>query len=94
MLAKVQDRQRQAQLSGILPRQATNRTLGDVEFFERLGVMSITRLMTSLLFDVSPLDPLTYLAVALLLTTAAATASCVPARRASTVPLIEVLAAE
>src|SRR6266542_4470658 len=60
-----------------------------------LGVsMIVTRLMTSLLFNVSPLDPLTYVAVALLLTTAAAMASYVPARRASTVPLIEVLAAQ
>ena len=43
--------------------------------------MIVTRLMTTLLFDVSPLDPLTYVAAALLLTTAAATASYVPARR-------------
>jgi putative ABC transport system permease protein len=43
------------------------------------------------LFEVGPLDPLTYVAVALLLTTAAALASYVPARRASTVPLVEVL---
>jgi putative ABC transport system permease protein len=54
--------------------------------------MIVTRLMTSLLFEVSPMDPLTYLAVALLLITAAVLASYIPARRASTVPLIEVLA--
>jgi putative ABC transport system permease protein len=60
-----------------------------------LGVsMIVTRLMASLLFEVSPLDPLTYVAVALLLTTAAAIASYVPARRASIVPLTEVLAAQ
>jgi putative ABC transport system permease protein len=60
-----------------------------------LGVsMIVTRLMASLLFEVSPLDPLTYVAVALLLTTAAAIASYVPARRASTVPLTEILAAQ
>jgi predicted permease len=60
-----------------------------------LGVsMIVTRLMTSLLFEVSPLDPLTHVAVAFLLMTAAAMASYVPARRASTVPLIEVLAAQ
>jgi putative ABC transport system permease protein len=56
--------------------------------------MIVTRLMATLLFDVSPLDPLTYVAVAFLLMTAAAMASYVPARRASTVPLIEVLAAQ
>ena len=60
-----------------------------------LGVsMIVTRLMASLLFNVSPLDPLTYVAVALLLMAAAAMASYMPARRASTVPLVEVLAAQ
>jgi predicted permease len=54
----------------------------------------VTRLMTSLLFEVSPLDPLTFVMVTLLLTTAAALASYLPARRASTVPLIEVLGAQ
>jgi hypothetical protein len=53
----------------------------------------VTRLMTSLLFEVSPLDPLTYVAVALLLTTAAAMASYVP-RRASAVPPDRVFAAQ
>jgi ABC-type antimicrobial peptide transport system permease subunit len=46
------------------------------------GVM---RLMTSLLFDVSPVDPLTYVAVAMLLMTATLLASYVPARRISRV---------
>jgi ABC-type antimicrobial peptide transport system permease subunit len=54
----------------------------------------VTRLMTSLLFEVSPLDPLTYVTVVVLLTAAAATASYVPARRASTLPLTDVLAAQ
>jgi predicted permease len=56
--------------------------------------MVATRLMTSLLFEVSPMDPLTYLVVGLLLMTAALLASYLPARRASTVPMIEVLAAQ
>ena len=56
--------------------------------------MMVTRLMSSLLFAVSPLDPLTYGSVALLLMMAAALASYVPARRASAVPLVEVLAAQ
>jgi predicted permease len=43
----------------------------------------LTRVMTSLLFDVSPVDPLTYVAVALLLMTATLVASYVPARRIS-----------
>jgi predicted permease len=62
-----------------------------------LGVgaaLAVTRLMTTLLFEVSPLDPLTYVAVALLLVLAAAVASYVPARRASTVQPGEALAAD
>jgi ABC-type antimicrobial peptide transport system permease subunit len=62
-----------------------------------IGVMAaagITRLMTSLLFEVSPLDPLTYVAVAVLLVLAAAVASYVPARRASAVQPVEALAAD
>jgi putative ABC transport system permease protein len=46
------------------------------------GVM---RLMTSLLFEVSPVDPLTYLVVALVLMTTTLLASYIPARRISRV---------
>ena len=45
----------------------------------------LTRVMASLLFDVSPVDPLTYVGVALLLMTATLLASYVPARRISPV---------
>jgi putative ABC transport system permease protein len=45
----------------------------------------LTRVMRSLLFDVSPVDPLTYVAVALLLMTATLLASYIPARRISRV---------
>ena len=44
--------------------------------------------------EVSSLDPLTYVAVAVLLVTAAAVASYVPARRASGVQPVEALAAD
>jgi ABC-type antimicrobial peptide transport system permease subunit len=54
----------------------------------------LTRLMTSLLFEVSPLDPLTYAAVPVVLTTAAVLASYLPARRASAVDPVEALRAE
>jgi len=51
-----------------------------------LGVAAaVARVMTSLLFDVSPVDPLTYVAVALLLMMATLMASYVPARRISRV---------
>jgi ABC-type antimicrobial peptide transport system permease subunit len=46
---------------------------------------ALTRVMASLLFDVSPVDPLTYAGVALLLMTATLLASYVPARRISRV---------
>ncbi|MGC2694174.1 MAG: ABC transporter permease [Candidatus Angelobacter sp.] len=51
----------------------------------------LTRLMTSLLFGVSPLDPATYAVVSLGLIAAAALASYVPARRATLVDPIEAL---
>jgi len=54
----------------------------------------LTRLMSSLLFSTSPLDLLTFAAVAIVLSTAAAVASYLPARRASAVDPVEVLKAE
>jgi predicted permease len=55
---------------------------------------ALTRLMGSLLYEVRALDPLTYAAVALVLTLAAALASWLPARRAAAVDPAEVLNAE
>jgi predicted permease len=46
--------------------------------------LSIMRLMSSLLFQVSPIDPLTYVVVSLLLVGATVVASYVPALRATT----------
>jgi putative ABC transport system permease protein len=53
-----------------------------------------TRLMTSMLFDVSPLDPITYAAVSAGLVVAAAVASYAPARRATAVNPVESLRSE
>ena len=47
------------------------------------GAFVMTRLMRSLLFGVSPLDPLTFTGIALLLSGVALLASYVPARRAA-----------
>ena len=54
----------------------------------------VTRLMASLLFLVSPLDGLTYVAVSLVLATAAVLASYLPARRAAGLDPVEALRAE
>jgi len=56
--------------------------------------LSIMRLMSSLLFDVSPIDPLTYLLVSAALIAATLLASYVPALRATTVDPINALRAE
>jgi predicted permease len=53
-----------------------------------------TRLMSSLLFHVSPLDPLTYIGVACALVAAAALASFLPALRATRIDPVDALRAE
>jgi len=62
-----------------------------------LGLMAaaaLTRVLSSLLFEVSPVDPATYCAVSAGLLAAAAAASYIPAHRASAVNPIEALRAE
>jgi putative ABC transport system permease protein len=59
-----------------------------------VAAAGVTRLMTSLLYEVEAVDPLTYAAVAAGLIAVAALASYLPARRASTVDPAESLAAE
>jgi len=54
----------------------------------------LTRLMTTLLFNVKPGDPLTFLVVAGLLTGVAVLASYVPGRRATRVDPVVALRAE
>ena len=55
---------------------------------------ALMQLMKMMLFGVSPLDPLTFVAVPLILVTAAAFASYLPARRAAGINPVEALRAE
>jgi putative ABC transport system permease protein len=55
------------------------------------GALLLTRLMSSLLYGVRPTDPLTFVAVSLLLMIAAFLASYIPARRATKVDPVECL---
>ena len=59
-----------------------------------VAAAGVTRLMTSVLYEVQAVDPLTYAAVAAGLIGVAALASYLPARRAATVDPAESLAAE
>lgn len=51
-------------------------------------------MMSSLLYEISPVDPITYAAVAMGLAAAATMASYVPSRRAAAVEPVEALRAE
>jgi predicted permease len=54
-----------------------------------MGAFAATRVLTSLLFEVKPVDPATFIGLALLLTAVALLASYIPARRATKVdPLV------
>jgi predicted permease len=59
-----------------------------------VGSAALTRVLGSALFDVSPLDPLTYVAVSVGLIVAAVTASYLPARRTMAVDPIQALRSE
>ena len=56
--------------------------------------IGLTKLMASLLFGISPLDPMTYACVPAILVTAAVLASYLPARRAAAIDPAETLRAE
>jgi len=58
------------------------------------AALGLSRLMKSLLYGVSPLDPLTYVAVAVVLVMSAVLASYLPARRAAAVDPLDALRTE
>jgi ABC-type antimicrobial peptide transport system permease subunit len=55
---------------------------------------ALTRLMSTLLYGITPLDPVTYVTVPLILVSATVLASYVPARRAASVDPVEALRVE
>ena len=59
-----------------------------------LAALATTRLLSTLLYDVRPTDPLTFIAAPLFLLVVAALASMAPARRAARVDPVEALRAE
>jgi putative ABC transport system permease protein len=62
--------------------------------FGLVGALTATRVLQSMLFDLAPSDPTTYVAIVGLLGTAAIVASWIPARRASRVDPVVALRSE
>jgi putative ABC transport system permease protein len=58
------------------------------------GALALTRLMTSLLFEISPMNPLIYLLAAFVLFAVAMAASYLPARRAASINPVQALRTE
>jgi len=58
------------------------------------GAAALTRVMRTLLFEVNPLDPITYCAVPVVLVAAVLLATYLPARRATAIEPLEALRAE
>jgi putative ABC transport system permease protein len=55
------------------------------------GAFAATRILTTVLFDVKPTDPLTFASVAIILTAIALAAAYIPARRATRIDPLEAL---
>ena len=84
---------RQPQLTGMFVRHGLWLTAAGVGF-GLVAAFALMRLMSSLLFKVRPVDPVTYLAVSIGLIATAMLASYLPSRRAAVVDPVEALRAE
>jgi predicted permease len=82
-----------AEMKRMFVRNALKLTLGGMAI-GAVGAIGLTRLMSSLLFGVNTLDPMTYVVVPMLLVAATVVASYLPARRAAAVDPVEALKAE
>jgi ABC-type antimicrobial peptide transport system permease subunit len=81
------------ELKGLFVRHAL--TLAAVGVAIGLGAAAgLTRLMSTLLYGITPLDPMTYAAVPVILLIATVLASYLPARRAASVDPVEALRSE
>ena len=84
---------REGQLTGMFVRQALVLAAAGL-VFGLAAAAALTRLMTSVLFEISAADPVTYAGVAAILAAAAVLAGYVPSRRAAAVDPVEALRAE
>jgi predicted permease len=82
-----------SELSWMFVRSALVMTIAGV-VIGMCAATALTQLMRSLLFGISPLDPITYVIVPLVLAMAALLASYLPARRAAAVNPVDALRAE
>jgi len=82
-----------AQVAGMFVRQAVRLALVGVACGFVVAV-AVIRLMSGLLFNVAPTDPITYVAVALVIAVAAVLAAYIPALRATGINPIDALRAE
>ena len=71
-----------SQVLVLVPRQGLVIVCAEL-FAGTFGALALTRLLASLLFNTTATDPLTFLAVVLLLTLVATAACSIPARRAA-----------
>ena len=83
----------QRELTRLFVRQAMLLTAGGITC-GLLAALALTRVMSSLLFDVKPTDPATFAVASIGLLSAAAVASYFPARRAAAVNPVAALRAE